>query len=161
MLLNAVFWIRIRIGFGINRVSGSVSGSGIRNPDPEFGIRIRNSESGSGSRRAKKKLQKQNKFKKFHVWSAGCSHFRAEGFFCSLEILYGGLGIGKLFFHPKKFFFCFSSTFFSTFGHKNPGSRMDPYPDPDWIRIGIQPEMLDPDPYQMNTDPKHWQNLHT
>jgi hypothetical protein len=29
--------------------------------------------------------------------------------------------------------------------------------DPDWIqiRIGIQPEMLDPDPYQMNTDPKH------
>jgi hypothetical protein len=28
--------------------------------------------------------------------------------------------------------------------------------DPDWIRIGIQPKMLDPDPYQMNTDPKHW-----
>ncbi len=26
---------------------------------------------------------------------------------------------------------------------------------PDWIRIriGIQPKMLDPDPYQMNTDP--------
>jgi hypothetical protein len=29
-------------------------------------------------------------------------------------------------------------------------------PDPDWIRIGIQPKMLDPDPYQMNTDPKPW-----
>ncbi len=29
-------------------------------------------------------------------------------------------------------------------------------PDPDRIRIGIQPKMLDPDPdqYQMNTDPK-------
>jgi hypothetical protein len=27
--------------------------------------------------------------------------------------------------------------------------------DPDWIRIGIQQKMLDPDPYQMNTDPKH------
>jgi hypothetical protein len=29
--------------------------------------------------------------------------------------------------------------------------------DPDWIRIwiGVQPKMLDPDPYQMNTDPKH------
>ncbi len=27
----------------------------------------------------------------------------------------------------------------------------------DWIRIGIQPKMLDPDPYQMNTDPKHCQ----
>jgi hypothetical protein len=26
--------------------------------------------------------------------------------------------------------------------------------DPDWIRIGIQPKMLDPDPYQMKTDPK-------
>jgi hypothetical protein len=28
--------------------------------------------------------------------------------------------------------------------------------DPDWIRIGIHPKMLDPDPYQMNTDPKPW-----
>ncbi len=29
--------------------------------------------------------------------------------------------------------------------------------DPDWIRIriGIQPNMLDLDPDQMNTDPKH------
>jgi hypothetical protein len=25
-----------------------------------------------------------------------------------------------------------------------------------WIRLGIQPQMLDPDPDQMNTDPKHW-----
>jgi hypothetical protein len=24
------------------------------------------------------------------------------------------------------------------------------------IRISIQPKMLDPDPYQMNTGPKHW-----
>jgi hypothetical protein len=31
-------------------------------------------------------------------------------------------------------------------------------PDTDWIqiRIGIQPKILDPDPYQMYTDPKHW-----
>jgi hypothetical protein len=31
-------------------------------------------------------------------------------------------------------------------------------PDPDWIqiRIGIQPKMLDPDPYQTNTDPQPW-----
>ncbi len=27
--------------------------------------------------------------------------------------------------------------------------------DPDWIRVGIQPKMPDPDPYQMNTDPNH------
>ncbi len=26
--------------------------------------------------------------------------------------------------------------------------------DPDWIRIGFQPKMLDPDPCPMNTDPK-------
>ena len=32
---------------------------------------------------------------------------------------------------------------------------MDPGLDPDWIRIDIQPKMLDPD--QMNTDPKHCQ----
>jgi hypothetical protein len=28
--------------------------------------------------------------------------------------------------------------------------------DPDLILIGIQPKMLDPYPYQMNTDPKLW-----
>jgi hypothetical protein len=28
--------------------------------------------------------------------------------------------------------------------------------DPDWIWIGIQPKMLDPEPYQMTTDLKHW-----
>jgi hypothetical protein len=26
--------------------------------------------------------------------------------------------------------------------------------DPDWIRIGIQPKMLDPDPEEMNADPQ-------
>jgi hypothetical protein len=31
-------------------------------------------------------------------------------------------------------------------------------PDPYWIQIwiGIQPKMLDPDPYQINTDPQPW-----
>jgi hypothetical protein len=28
--------------------------------------------------------------------SAGCSLLRAERFFCSLDVLYGGPGIGKL-----------------------------------------------------------------
>jgi hypothetical protein len=28
--------------------------------------------------------------------------------------------------------------------------------DPDWIRIGIKPKMLDPDPDQMNADPQPW-----
>ena len=51
--------------------------------------------------------------------SAGCSLLRAEGFFCSLDVIITL--------------------------------------DPDWIRIriGIQPKMPDPDPYQMNMDPKH------
>jgi hypothetical protein len=47
--------------------------------------------------------------------------------------------------------------FFSIFGHQNPGSGLDP----DWIQIGIQPKMLDPDPdpYQMNTDPQPWYGM--
>jgi hypothetical protein len=48
----------------------------------------------------------------------------------------------------QKFFTAIN--FLAIFGHKNPGSGLDP----DGIRIGIQPTMLDPDPYQMNTDPK-------
>ncbi len=28
--------------------------------------------------------------------------------------------------------------------------------DPDWIRIGIQSKMLDPDPDEMNADPQPW-----
>ncbi len=34
-------------------------------------------------------------FTNFIFWSAGCSLLRAEGFFCSLDGLYGGLGIGE------------------------------------------------------------------
>ncbi len=36
----------------------------------------------------------------------------------------------------------FRCNLFSIFGDQNPGSSLDP--DPDWTRIGIQPEMLDP-----------------
>jgi hypothetical protein len=36
---------------------------------------------------------KNRKEKKFMFLSAGCSLLRAEGFFCSLVFLYGGLGI--------------------------------------------------------------------
>jgi hypothetical protein len=50
-----------------------------------------------------------------------------------MDDLYGGLGTGNQFLVIKTL-------------------------DLDWIRIriGIQLKMLDPDPYQMNTDPKHW-----
>ncbi len=67
-------------------------------------------------------------FRNFMFWSAECSLLRAEGFFCNLDILYGGLGI--VVFDPTVIFSIFL------------------------IRIGIQPKMLDPNPYQMNTDPK-------
>jgi hypothetical protein len=47
--------------------------------------------------------QKKKKINKFHFLSAGCSVLRAEGFSCSLDVLYGGLGINKLqFFYQKK-----------------------------------------------------------
>jgi hypothetical protein len=67
---------------------------------------------------------------------------RAEGFSCNFDALYGGLGIGKLWFLIKKNLIFFSAVnFFKFFVIKTL--------DPDRIRIpiGIQPKMLDPDPY--------------
>ncbi len=75
---------------------------------------------------------------------------RAEGFFCNLDILYGGLGIGKLQFLIKKINFfsaviCFQFLVIKALV-------------PDWIRIririGVHPQMLDPDPDEMNADPQ-------
>ncbi len=78
---------------------------------------------------------------------------RAEGFFCNSDILYGGLGIGKLQFLIKKQFKFFSAVIFFQF-------LVIKDLDPDWIRIriGLQPQTLDPDPdpEKMNTDPKPW-----
>jgi hypothetical protein len=71
---------------------------------------------------------------------------RAEGFFCNLDVLYGGLGIGKLQFWIKKKLVFFSAViFFQFFWSLNPWIR---------IRIGFQPKMLDPDPDEMNADPQ-------
>ncbi len=61
--------------------------------------------------------------------STGCSLLRAEGFFCCLGVLYGGLGISKLQFLIKKIEIKFAAiNFFSILGHQT------------WIRI------RDPDP---------------
>jgi hypothetical protein len=54
------------------------------------------SESGSGSRRAKMVHKIREKFKNFMFFSVGWPLLRAEGFFSNLDVLYGGLGIGKL-----------------------------------------------------------------
>ncbi len=53
-------------------------------------IRIRNLDLDSEGQNEPTKLKK---FKKFHVLKCGCSLLRAEGFSCSLDVLYGGLGI--------------------------------------------------------------------
>jgi hypothetical protein len=78
---------------------------------------------------------------------------RAEGFFCNLDILYGGLGIGKLHFLKKKKIIFFSAVIFLKFLAI---IALDPDPDSDpyCIRIDIQPKMLDPDPVEMNADPQ-------
>jgi hypothetical protein len=74
--------------------------------------------------------------------SAGCFPLRAEGFFCSLDVRYGGLGISKLQFLIKNIIFFSAVNFFQVLVIKTL--------DPDWIRslilIGIYPKILDPDP---------------
>ncbi len=78
-------------------------------------------------------------------WSVGWPLVRPEGFFCNLDILYGGLGIGKLqFFIKKKNLIFFSAEIFFQFWSLKPWIR---------IRIGVQRKMLDPDPDEMNADP--------
>ncbi len=76
---------------------------------------------------------------------------RAEGFFCNLDMLYGGLGIGKLQFLIQKNVIFFSAVIFFRF-------LVIKALDPDWIwiRIGVQHKMLDPDPDEMNADPQPW-----
>ncbi len=57
-------------------------------PDPD-------SESGSGRAKMTHK-SREKKLYKFMFWSVGWPLLRAEGLFCNLDILYGGLGISKL-----------------------------------------------------------------
>jgi hypothetical protein len=64
-------------------------------PDPD-------SNCGSGSRRAKMTHKNRKKSEIFMFLSTGCSLLRAEGFFCCLGGLLGGLGISKFQFLIKK-----------------------------------------------------------
>jgi hypothetical protein len=57
--------------------------------------------------------------------SYGCSLLRAEGFSCSLGVLYGGLGISKLQFLIKKIEITFPAIFFSILSHQT----LDPNPE--------------------------------
>ncbi len=77
---------------------------------------------------------------------------RAKGFFYNLDILYGGLWIGKLQFLIKKNIYKnFQLVFFLQFLVIK---ALDP--DSIRIRIGVHPKMLDPDPDEMSTDPQPW-----
>ncbi len=65
--------------------------------------------------------------------------------FCSMNGLYRGLGISKLQFDQK----ILTAVHFFQFFQLNIKTL-----DQDWIRMGIQPKMRDPDPDSMNPDPK-------
>ncbi len=94
---------------------------------------------GSGSRRTKMTHKKGKKFRSFKSWSATrCSLLRAEGLSCSLDVLYGGLGISEMQLNKKTYQFFFSCKFFSIFCHQNSGSGLNPHPE------------------SMNPKPKHW-----
>ncbi len=86
--------------------------------------------------------------------STGCSLLRAEGFSCSLGVLYGGIGISKLQFLIEKIEIKFPGiNFFSILGHQT----LDPDPGSGIRNPDRQFEkMLDPDPHLINADPKPW-----
>jgi hypothetical protein len=112
-----------------SKKQGCGSGSGL---DP-YSIGSVDLDSESESRRAKMTHKSRQKFVKVHVlkcWMASS---------ITWDILYGGLalGIGKLQFLVIK--------------------ALDP--DRILIRIGLQPQTLDPDPEKMNTDPQLWQKV--
>ncbi len=76
---------------------------------------------------------------------------KTEGFFYHLDILYGGLGIGKLQFLIKKNKIKISAVIFFQFLVIK---ALDPYWIRIRIRIGLQHQTLDPDPEKINTDPQ-------
>ncbi len=52
------------------------------------------------------------------------SCLEAEGFFCSLDVLYGGRGIGKSQFFSKKYYFFFQLYIFSNYWSLKPRIRV-------------------------------------
>ncbi len=76
----------------------------------------------------------------FMFLSTGCFLLRAEGFSCSLSVLYGGLGKSKLQFLIKKIEIKFPALNFFQFLVIKPWIRIRD-PDPQLEK------MLDPDPY--------------
>ena len=110
----------------------------------------------SGSRRTKMTHKSRNFFEKFMFWSVGWPLLRAEDFFCNLDVLYGGLGIGKLqFLIKKKLNFFFQLLFLFNFWSLKPWIRIGSGSVSGsvlasirilWIRIRIRNLNTDPDP---------------
>jgi hypothetical protein len=87
-----------------------------------------------------------NNEKEKKISCLNCSLLRAEGFSCSLCVLYKGLGISKLLFLIKKNIRIISAVkVFKFLVIKKPGSGYA-------IRNKLGP---DPDPHLINADPKH------
>ncbi len=68
-----------------------------------------------GGKKLPTKIEKSYEISFFKCWMFSFDE-------CSLDALYGGLGISELQFLIKKVFFFVSCKFFSIFGHQNPGS---------------------------------------
>jgi hypothetical protein len=69
---------------------------------------------------------------------------RAQGFKCSLDVLYRGLCVSEFKSLIKNIYKKFSAVYFYQF-------FVMKSPDPDWYSA----TMLDPDPESMNPDPQH------
>ncbi len=119
-------WIRIQIRY--------------LDPDSEsgFGIRIRNRDLDPARQERKKAHKNIRNVRNFMFLTAGCPLLRAEGFFCSLDVLleaWGKVNCNIIFF---KFFY--NCKFFPIFGHQTwsligPGSV---FSLKCWIRIWNQ-----------------------
>ncbi len=94
--IRATRWL-ILSSFVWKRCSSDVARVSDPDSDPHS-----NCGSGPGSRMAKMTHKNRKKSKIFLFLNTGCSLLRAEGFSCSLEIFYGGLGISELQFLIKK-----------------------------------------------------------
>ncbi len=101
------------------------SGSGLDPDNGVLGSWFADSQSGSWSRSAKMTHKNRKKFINFIFWSTGCSLLGAEGFSCSLDVLYRGLGKSILQFWSKK-------------DNKKISALVIEILDPDWIRIHLK-----------------------
>jgi hypothetical protein len=112
-----VNWNWNQCGYGSESGFSQVSGSG-------FGIWIR-----IWIQECKNYPKK--KVRNFMFLSAGCSLLSTKGFSCSLDVLYGGLGISKLQFFIKQNITFFNGIIVFQFLVIKTLDE-DPDPDPDW-----------------------------